>query len=89
MDYDELCLFLDVQLLLGFKTLKFSKYDGIENFKTNLRMFANKLEKPVDDESLLARLFPESLKGEAMDWYSNLKLEEIKIWLNFSTAFVI
>ena len=26
LDYDELCLFPDVQLPLNFKTLKFSKY---------------------------------------------------------------
>ena len=50
--YDELCFFPDMQLLLGFKTPKFSKYDGTENPKTHLKMFANKLGKPMDDESL-------------------------------------
>ncbi|XP_071923122.1 uncharacterized protein [Coffea arabica] len=51
-------------------------------------MFANKLEKQVDDENLPVRLFPESLEGDALDWYSNLKPEEIKTWLNLSTPFM-
>ncbi|XP_071913977.1 uncharacterized protein [Coffea arabica] len=88
LDYDELCLFPDIQLPLGFKTPKFSKYDGIGNPKTHLKMFANKLGKPVDDENLPMRLFPESLEGDALDWYSNLKSGEVKTWLDLSTAFV-
>ncbi|XP_071912359.1 uncharacterized protein [Coffea arabica] len=88
LDYDELCLFPDIQLPLGFKTPKFSKYDGIGNPKTHLKMFTNKLGKPVDDENLPMRLFLESLEGDALDWYSNLKSEEVKTWLDLSTAFV-
>ncbi|XP_027158118.1 uncharacterized protein LOC113759747 [Coffea eugenioides] len=69
LDYDDLCLFPNIQLPLGFKTPKFSKYDGTENPKTHLKMFANKLGKPVDDENLPMRLFPKSLEGDALDWY--------------------
>ena len=53
----------------------------------HLRMFANKLGKPVDDENLPVRLFHKSLEGDTLDWYSNLKLEKMKTWLDF-TAFV-
>ncbi|XP_071926029.1 uncharacterized protein [Coffea arabica] len=88
LDYDELCLFPDMQLSLGFKTPKFSKYDGTGNPKTHLRLFANKLGQPVSDENLPIRLFPKSLEGDALDWYSNLKPEEMKTWLDLSTAFV-
>ncbi|XP_071909661.1 uncharacterized protein [Coffea arabica] len=77
LDYDDLCLFPNVQLPVGFKTPKFNKYDGTGNPKTHLRLFANKLGKPVDDERLPLRLFPESLEGDALDWYSNLKPEEL------------
>nr|XP_027062733.1 uncharacterized protein LOC113689101 [Coffea arabica] len=48
------------------------------NPKTHLRLFANKLGKPVDDENLPLRLFPESLEGDALDWYSNLKPEDLR-----------
>ncbi|XP_071924830.1 uncharacterized protein [Coffea arabica] len=58
------------------------------NPKTHLRLFANKLGKPVDDENLPLRLFPESLEGDALDWYSNLKLEDVKTWIDLSNAFV-
>ncbi|XP_071902731.1 uncharacterized protein [Coffea arabica] len=51
-------------------------------------MFANKLGKPVDDENLPMRLFLESLEGNILDWYSNLKSGEIKTWLDLSIAFV-
>ncbi|XP_071900996.1 uncharacterized protein [Coffea arabica] len=88
LDYDDLCLFPNVQLPVGFKTPKFNKYDGTGNPKTHLRLFANKLGKPVDDENLPLRLFPESLEGDALDWYSNLKPEEVKTWLDLSNAFI-
>ncbi|XP_071916224.1 uncharacterized protein [Coffea arabica] len=88
LDYDDLCMFPNVQLPVGFKTPKFNKYDGTGNPKTHLRLFANKLGRPVDDENLPLRLFPESLEGDALDWYSNLKPEEAKTWLDLSNAFI-
>ncbi|XP_071933827.1 uncharacterized protein [Coffea arabica] len=88
LDYNKLCLFPDMQLPMGFKAPKFSKYDGTGNPKTHLRMFANKLGKPIDDENLPVRLFPESLEGDALDWYSNLKPDEMRTWTELSTAFV-
>ncbi|XP_071932091.1 uncharacterized protein [Coffea arabica] len=88
LDYDKLCLFPNMQLPEGFKTPKFNKYDGTGNPKTYLRLFANKLGRPTDDENLPLRLFPESLEGDALDWYSKLKPEEAKTWLDLSNAFV-
>ncbi|XP_027157560.1 uncharacterized protein LOC113759197, partial [Coffea eugenioides] len=76
------------ELPVGFKTPKFNKYDGTGYPKTHLRLFANKLGKPVDDENLPLRLFPESLEGDALDWYSNLKPDEVKTWLDLSNAFI-
>ncbi|XP_071940269.1 uncharacterized protein [Coffea arabica] len=88
LNYNELCLFPDMQLPVGFKTPKFIKYDGTENSKTHLRMFTNKLGRPIDDENLPVRLFFESLEGDALDWYSNLKLKDMRSWMDLSTAFV-
>ncbi|XP_071924877.1 uncharacterized protein [Coffea arabica] len=88
LDYNELCLFPNMQLPVGFKAPKFSKYDGTGNPKTHLRMFANKLGKQIDDENLPMRLFPESLEGDALDWYSNLKPEDMRSWMDLSTAFM-
>ncbi|XP_027169340.1 uncharacterized protein LOC113769052 [Coffea eugenioides] len=88
LDYNELCLFPDMQLPMGFKVPKFTKYDGTSNPKTHLRMFANKLGKPIDDENLPVHLFPKSLEGDALDWYSNLKPEDMRSWMDLSTAFV-
>lgn len=78
LDYDENCLFLDVQLPLGFKTPKFNKYDRTGNPKMHLKMFTNKFGKPVNYENLPMLLFPESLEGDALQWYSNLKPQETK-----------
>ncbi|XP_071933083.1 uncharacterized protein [Coffea arabica] len=88
LDYNDLCLFPDMQLPMSFKAPKFSKYDGTGNPKTHLRMFVNKLGKPIDDENLPVRLFPESLEGDALDWYSNLKPEDMRSWMDLSTAFM-
>ena len=51
LNYDELCFSPNVQLPLGFMTPKLNKYDGTENPKTYFKMFANKLGRPMDDES--------------------------------------
>nr|XP_027067841.1 uncharacterized protein LOC113693512 [Coffea arabica] len=88
LDYNKLCLFSDMQLPVGFKAPKFTKYDGTGNPKTHLRMFANKLGRPIDEENLPVHLFPESLEDDALDWYSNLKSEDMRSWLDLSTAFV-
>nr|XP_027083426.1 uncharacterized protein LOC113705706 [Coffea arabica] len=88
LDYDELCLFPNMQFSVGFKAPKFTKYDGTGNPKTYLRMFANKLGKPIDDENLPVHLFSESLEGDALDWYSNLKPEDMRSWMDLSIAFV-
>ncbi|XP_027072065.1 uncharacterized protein [Coffea arabica] len=88
LDYNDLCLFPDMQLPVGFKAPNFTKYDGTGNPKTHLRMFANKLGRPIDDENLPVRLFPESLEGDALDWYANLKPEDMRSWMDLSTAFV-
>ena len=77
-----------MQLTLDFKTLKFSKYDETENPKVYFKMFANKFGKPMYDENLSMWLFPESLEGDTLNWYSNLKPEEMKIWLDLSIVFV-
>ncbi|XP_071924808.1 uncharacterized protein [Coffea arabica] len=77
-----------MQLPVGFKAPKFTKYDGTGNPKTHLQMFVNILGRPINDENLPVRLFPESLEGEALDWYSNLKPEDMRSWLDLSTAFV-
>lgn len=47
LDCNDLCLFLDIQLPLGFKVPKFSKYNGTRIPKTYLKMFANKFGKLV------------------------------------------
>nr|XP_027067878.1 uncharacterized protein LOC113693538 [Coffea arabica] len=88
LDYNDLCLFPDMQMPMGFKAPKFSKYDGTGNPKTHIRMFSNKLGKPIDDENLPVRLFPESLEGDTLDWYSNLKPENMRSWMDLSTAFI-
>nr|XP_027101664.1 uncharacterized protein LOC113722582 [Coffea arabica] len=88
LDYNDLCLLSDMQLPMGFKAPKFSKYDGTGNPKTHIQMFVNKLGKPIDDENLPVRLFPESLEGDALDWYSNLKPEDMRSWMDLSTAFM-
>ena len=73
---------------MDFKTPKFSKYDGNGNSKTHLRLVANKWGKTVDDENLSISLFPKSMEGDALNWYSNLDPEEIRIWVDLSTTFV-
>ncbi|XP_027155279.1 uncharacterized protein LOC113755474 [Coffea eugenioides] len=57
LDYNELCLFPDMQLPVGFKAPKFSKYDGTGNPKTHLRLFVNKLGKPLDLSTAFVRQY--------------------------------
>ncbi|KAL3513023.1 hypothetical protein ACH5RR_025740 [Cinchona calisaya] len=66
IDYDDLCLFPDTQLLPKFKILDFAKYDSNGDPIVHLKMFCNLLGKLIDDPMIAIKLFGASLVGDSL-----------------------
>ncbi|XP_070002508.1 uncharacterized protein [Nicotiana sylvestris] len=69
--YNDLCLFPDVQLLVGFEMPKFNLYDGQGDPVAHLRGFCSKMRGAGGREELLMAYFSLSLNGAALEWYTH------------------
>ncbi|KAK4707192.1 hypothetical protein R3W88_033244 [Solanum pinnatisectum] len=61
-------MFPHVHLLVGFKALKFEKYDGHGDPVAHLKIYCNQLRGAGSKEELLMAYFGESLVGIASKW---------------------
>ena len=57
IDYDDFCLFPDVQIPSKFKMPDFTKYNGSGDPVAHMRMFCNLLGNPTNDPRLAMRMF--------------------------------
>lgn len=51
---------------------KFDKYDGTSNPQDHVREFCTACMEFIHDQTYLMRLFPRSLGGQAMEWFTSL-----------------
>ncbi|XP_070026370.1 uncharacterized protein [Nicotiana sylvestris] len=65
--FKDLCMFPNVRLLLGFKILKFERYDGHGDLIAHLKRYCNQLRGARRNEELLIAYFGESLTGVASE----------------------
>ncbi|XVF63714.1 hypothetical protein PTKIN_Ptkin09bG0108400 [Pterospermum kingtungense] len=65
-----------------FKTPEFDKYVGTKCPRTHLRMYCHQMHGYEENKKLLIHYFQDSLKGEALAWYTNL------ISLKFNTGMI-
>ncbi|KAG5589745.1 hypothetical protein H5410_040259 [Solanum commersonii] len=68
LEYEDLCVHLDVELPVGYKVPKF---DRKGNPRAHLRSYCDKLVGVGKDEAIRMKLFIRSLTGEAFDWYTS------------------
>ncbi|XP_070029017.1 uncharacterized protein [Nicotiana sylvestris] len=80
VSYADLCMFPHVHLPLGFKTLKFEKYDGHGDPIAHLKRYCNQLRGAGGKEELLMAYFGESLVGIASEWYMDQDISHWHIW---------
>ncbi|KAF3654666.1 hypothetical protein FXO38_15028 [Capsicum annuum] len=79
VSYKYLCMFPDVNLLLGFKMPKFEKYAGHGDPVVYLRRYYNQLRAAGGREELLMDFFSKSLSSLASEWFVD---QDIDNWNN-------
>ncbi|RDX77970.1 hypothetical protein CR513_41821, partial [Mucuna pruriens] len=79
----DLCLILDVDLPVDFKTPKFDKYKGSSCPRVHLAMYCKKMAAYIYDDKIL-----DSLMGAVVSWYVNLEWGHAKTWRDLVEAFL-
>lgn len=69
-------LITKVPELPQYDTTEGNPYDHITNLKNKLPLY--------EDEGLYYKLFPTTIQGEAIDWYTRLPPKSINSWLEFA-----
>lgn len=70
-----------------FEAPRFEKYRGKGNPIDHIREFCASCTKLINEPTYLMRLFPRSLGGPALEWYSKL-LGNIKSWSELADKFI-
>lgn len=70
-----------------FETLKFDKYRGKGDPRDHIREFFTSCIEVANEETYLLRLFPKSLGGPALEWFSHLP-PKINSWGELAELFI-
>ena len=65
------------KIIPGKKSVKFTKFDGMQDPKIYVRKFQEEAIEYMHDRDLLAKLFSHSLKDDALKWYFQLPKNNI------------
>lgn len=79
LNYEELCIHPNVDMLVGYKRQNFNIFDGMGDPHAHLRAYCDKLVGVGRNEKLRMKLFIRSLTGEALTWYTR---QDPKTWGN-------
>ena len=71
-----------------FHQPSFEGYTGAGDPGVHLMQYQQKMTLWSDNEAFLCKLFPASLKGQALTWFYSLKKNSIKSWNDLKTCFV-
>ena len=63
---------MEVDIPLGWKPLNLEQYDGTTDLDEHLDVFLTKENLYTNDNTILCRVFPTSLKMVALTWCSGL-----------------
>ncbi|KAM3201934.1 hypothetical protein P3L10_029558 [Capsicum annuum] len=88
VSYNDLCMFPDVHLPIGFKMPKFEKYDGHGDSVAHLRSYCNQLRGARGKKELLMAYFGESLSGLALEWFVDQDIDKWNSWDELANEFV-
>ena len=66
LNYEDLCIHLNLDLSEGFKIQKFDTFGVTGNFLAHLRVYCDQLVGVGGDKVVLMRLFRQSLSREAL-----------------------
>lgn len=76
VSYKDLCMFLGINLPLGFKMLKLEKYDWLGDPVAHLRCYCNQLRGAGEKEKLLMVYFGQSLPSLTSEWFIDQDIDK-------------
>ncbi|KAK4730909.1 hypothetical protein R3W88_023897 [Solanum pinnatisectum] len=88
LSYEDLCIHPNLDLLEGFKVLKFDVFGGIGNPLAHLRAYCDQLVGVGRDEALLMWLFSRSLNREALEWFTSHETRQWSSWNALTKDFI-
>ncbi|KAA0041525.1 ty3-gypsy retrotransposon protein [Cucumis melo var. makuwa] len=78
----------NLRMSLGYQPLKFQQFDGKGNPKQHIAYVVKTCKNVGSRGDQLVRQFVRSFKGNAFEWYTDLKLEVIDGWEQLETEFL-
>ncbi|XP_047253559.1 uncharacterized protein LOC124887702 [Capsicum annuum] len=88
LDYDDLCIHPDIDILVGYKPPKFDVFDGKGDWHAHLRAYCDKLVGVGKNEELRIKLFIQSLSGETLTWYTRQDPRKWCDWREMAEGFI-
>nr|KYP32598.1 hypothetical protein KK1_046681 [Cajanus cajan] len=80
---------MEATLLDHWKCLPIEKYDGSTDPDEHLNLFLTQATLSTQDDSALCRIFPMSLKGRALRWFTRLPSSSIDSFNELSSQFTL
>nr|KYP37224.1 hypothetical protein KK1_041595 [Cajanus cajan] len=73
---------MEVPLPPAWKPLNIERYDGTTDLDEHIVAFITQINLYTNDDAIICRVFPTSLKGAALSWYTQLPPRSVD---NFNT----
>ncbi|XP_020204205.1 uncharacterized protein LOC109789618 [Cajanus cajan] len=73
---------METPLPLGWKPLNIDRYDNSSDLDEHINAYITQMNQYTNDNALMCRVFPTSLKGPTLTWYTQLSTGSIE---NFET----
>ncbi|XP_020209555.1 uncharacterized protein LOC109794523 [Cajanus cajan] len=80
---------MEATLLDHWKSMPIEKYDGSTDPEEHLNVFLTQATLSTQDDSALCRIFPTSLKGRALRWFTRLPTSSIDSFAELSSQFTL
>ncbi|XP_020229088.1 uncharacterized protein LOC109810116 [Cajanus cajan] len=80
---------MQLPLMDNWKALPIDKYDGTTDPDEHLDVFLTQVTLSTTDDAALCRIFPTSLKGRALSWFTRLPPNSIDSFNTLSSQFTI
>nr|KYP48409.1 Retrovirus-related Pol polyprotein from transposon opus [Cajanus cajan] len=80
---------MQTALLDHWKSLPLDKYDGTTDPDEHVDVFLTQVTLSTNDDAALCRIFPTSLKGRALSWFTRLPANSIDSFSTLASQFTI
>nr|KYP55415.1 hypothetical protein KK1_001627 [Cajanus cajan] len=68
---------METPLPFGRKPFHLDRYDGTTDSDEHINLYTTQVNLYTNEDAILCRVFPTSLKGVALNWYTQLPAESI------------